>query len=183
MNKIIGICGVARSGKDTLCEIMQQIFPERNISRLAFADALKNECEDFLKDNLGISPFTTDEREKELIRPFLVTYGTHLRRKLNPNCWIEILSDTIRKRNGNNDFAITDARYPNEVEWIKSMGGTVIHVSRAGIKPANPEEKFHDPLLKQMADIKISIPTFKEDYFSKCRTTIENKLKKPLIWS
>ena len=164
-------------------EIIDRVFPERNVKRLAFADALKEECREFLESNLGISPFTTNEKEKELIRPFLVTYGTHLRRKLDPDCWIKVVSSTISLDEGRKNFVITDARFPNELKWIKENEGFIIHVSRDGIKPANIEEEENDPLLKEMSDMVVSLPTFKEDYLIKCKNLIKNKLRNPLIWS
>jgi len=183
MSKIIGICGVARAGKDTLCEILQDIFPEKNMTRLAFADALKTECECFLKRNLGISAFTTDEREKELIRPFLVTYGTHLRRRLDPNCWIKVLSKIINAHGETSNFIITDARYVNELEWIKESKGVIIHVSREGVNPANSEEESNDPILKDLSDYQLDLPTFTNNYFNKCKSTIKKQLPMPQIWS
>ena len=72
--KVIGISGLARSGKDTLFQFLSGKLKEDNISskRLAFADELKEECDDFLKKNIGISAFTEKNSEKEIIRPFLV---------------------------------------------------------------------------------------------------------------
>ena len=82
-NVIIGVTGFARSGKDTFFKESSKLLSKAQCHRYAFADALKHESDDFLKKNVGISAFT-DAEDKELIRPFLVTYGTELRRKIDP---------------------------------------------------------------------------------------------------
>lgn len=175
MSNIIGICGVARVGKDTLFEAISQCCPNKRIHRRAFADGLKEECEQFLSSNVGISAFTEDEGEKLLIRPFLVTYGTHLRRKMDPYCWIKIVSKSIERSTGE-IFIITDLRYENELDWVKDGGGTVIHLSRHGILPANKEEEENDPILRRKATMKITLPTFGPDYLLQCKQRIKSKI-------
>ena len=176
MSKVIGICGVARSGKDTFYEALKHCCPKQTLHRRAFADALKEECQEFLLQHVGISPFTQDEHEKQLIRPFLVTYGTYLRRKIDPDCWIRIVENSINDSPGNEIFVITDLRYENELDWVKEKYGIVIHLSRSGIRPANQEEELNDPLLKKKATLQISLPTFKENYLEKCKQIIKKKI-------
>ena len=161
--KIIGLCGAARSGKDSFYTFSKDIFKSNGIltERIAFADELKQECLKFLKDNTGLSPFTKDPKEKEIIRPFLVTYGTHIRRKLNPNCWIDRINKKAKNLISEGIVPIvTDVRYPNEADWIHSLGGKVIHISRFGIEPINTEERENDPILKNKADETLSWQTF-----------------------
>ena len=88
MKKLIGIAGFARSGKDTFYQRSAQLLSKEGYksTRIAFADALKNELNELLLSNIGISAFTEEDQEKDLIRPLLVTYGTHLRRHLNESC-------------------------------------------------------------------------------------------------
>ena len=43
--------------------------------RLAFADELKKDVDQFLVEKLGISAFTEVTEEKEIIRPMLTTWG------------------------------------------------------------------------------------------------------------
>ena len=53
---IIGITGVARCGKDTFYAILKKYLEERQIKsqRLAFADDLKKELNDFTKEKFKI---------------------------------------------------------------------------------------------------------------------------------
>ena len=174
--KVIGIMGNARSGKDTAYLSIKTILNEANVCRVAFADELKKECDSFLRENVGISAFTECPEEKEVIRPFLVTYGTHLRRKLDPDCWIKRAAESMSTgRNSIN--VITDTRYPNEAKWVKKQNGLLIFLSRDGIPPANDEEESNNPILKNMADIIIDMPTFRKDYIQKCKNIIKENLE------
>lgn len=65
MYSILGISGVARVGKDTLFTCIKEINKEINFTRMAFADELKRESDEFLMKNVGISAFTEDENEKD----------------------------------------------------------------------------------------------------------------------
>tara|TARA_B100001094_G_scaffold82401_1_gene78663 strand:+ start:3958 stop:4524 length:567 start_codon:yes stop_codon:yes gene_type:complete len=164
--KIIGISGLARSGKDSFFEISKEILEERNINkgtrRLAFADELKSECDEFLSGNTGISAFTEKNSEKEIIRPFLVTYGTHIRRRLNKRCWIDKVEKKLSKDNKDLIF-ITDVRYENEIEWVHSLSGSTVHVEREGNIAPNEEEIKNDPILKNKSLHNIHWKTFSKE--------------------
>lgn len=165
MINVIGISGVARVGKDTFFRALKKENPNGSMIRVAFADELKEECNDFLMKNVGISAFTQDSNEKALVRPFLVTYGSQLRRKQDPSCWIKRVENKIKNLpEGNWKVVITDVRYPNELEWVHNeMKGTSIHISRQGVLPINEEESFNDPILKKMCRNKIEVPNFEEE--------------------
>lgn len=170
-NKLIGISGFARSGKDTFYQCCKEVLADSNDSvvRYSFADALKEELDDLLLKYTGISAFATKDSEKEIIRPLLVTYGTEIRRRLNPNCWIEKINFEVDYNLQNNKYVfITDVRFLNEAEWIKSKGGIIINMCRDGIGPANKDESEQYELFKTLIDYKISWPTFDQDFPSKC---------------
>jgi hypothetical protein len=165
MKKLIGITGFARSGKDTVFKTAAEILSKEGQSsyRVAFADALKNELNKLLHENTGISAFTEDNVDKELIRPLLVTYGTHIRRHLNPNCWIEKVQPIVIHQLNQGDFVfVTDVRYENEAQWIKINGGTLINVVRQGIQPANHEEHKNSIKIKPHIDYHVKWPTIGE---------------------
>lgn len=184
--KIIGLTGFARSGKDTFQirskSLLKRINKNFICHRYAFADSLKEECDDFLIKNMGISSFTECTSEKNIIRPFLVTYGTHLRRKMDPECWIKKVKPLIGSIDcltGKSDFIfITDVRFKNEAEWIKSTGGDLINISREGYGPANPEEDEQSLLISPLVDYKVHWPTFGEEDINKCDDLILPILKK-----
>lgn len=169
---VIGLCGVAQSGKDTFCNIAKKLFLEQNIiaHRLSFADALKADTDEFLKQKVGISAFTTDIKEKTLIRDFLVAYGTKLIRRTDEDFWIKKLEPQVQEHIDKNIITIiTDVRYPNELSWIKnSLKGKCLHLSRIKqggemVPPANKEEECYDPLLRQECDHSLSWLTTNEE--------------------
>ena len=181
--KIIGLCGNARAGKDTFFNISRDLLNESKVftQRFAFADALKQESDDFLTSNLGISAFTEKAKEKELIRPFLVTYGTHLRRKLDPDCWIKkIEPDVLSAMVQGQTPVITDVRFGNEADWVHSLGGVMIHIKREGFGPANNDEAENEPILIEKSNQLVQWPTLGEDvdeYTSIIEKTLNNIFK------
>jgi hypothetical protein len=150
--KLIGLCGLARCGKDSFFEVSESILSKQGIDvkRYAFADSLKQECDELLNKYVGISAFTEKSSEKEIIRPLLVTYGTHIRRKLNQNCWIDKINNDVLKSISNNKIVfVTDVRFENEINWIHSLKGESIHITREGNSAPNKEELKNDPILKE----------------------------------
>jgi hypothetical protein len=172
MNKLyIGISGFARSGKD-LCGKIISNFLEVNGKiplRVALADELKIDVEEFLNIKCNTSPYTDDTEEKTKIRPFLVWYGCYQRGR-QPDYWIKQIEKTIDINPDFNVVVCTDIRFPNEAHWIHSKGGWLIHLSkyvklspdggktwqRKYQEPPNEEEAKNDPVVKGMADFKIN---------------------------
>ena len=170
-NKLIGISGFARCGKDTFYECCSLILSSRGKESegYSFAYALKDELNDLLIKYTGVSAFTEDNNEKDLIRPLLVTYGTQIRRKINHNCWIEKIEAKVERELSAGKYVfIRDVRFLNEAEWIKSKGGLLINMSREGVGPANTDESEQYELFKHLIDYKISWPTFGEDFSKNC---------------
>ena len=157
--KIIGIAGNARSGKDTLGENFEKILADQGIKaqRLSFAFELRKSLDEFLIKETGISAFTKDENEKNLIRPLLVCWGTDIMRKLNDNIWIEKIEPSLLNDHVN---IITDLRFPNELKWIKENNGFSLLIKRDGINPANEYEKLHNENMAQDVDLEFEIGNF-----------------------
>lgn len=160
MSKLIGIAGPARSGKDTLADGISRVLKTSNIQskKESFAAQLKLESRQFVMDTIGIDTFTEVTAEKDIIRPFLVTWGTHVRRKLDPDVWIKSVAKTCHE---NVVTIVADVRYPNELQWIKDQGGYIIYVDRFlndgnPVLPANEEEEENCPLLKKSCDFHLS---------------------------
>ena len=171
MSKFIGVSGYARSGKDTFYERCKLILEKEGykVCRFGFADALKQECDEFLSKHTGISAFTENEEEKEMIRPLLVTWGTHIRRKLDANCWIKkIQGDVVQKLREGYYVFVTDVRFKNEAEWVKINSGMLVNITREGIGPANHDEHKQSHHLRRLVSQKIFWPTFGEDDLKMC---------------
>ena len=161
-NLVIGLCGVAQSGKDTFCAETIKLMAKQDIKavRVSFADALKEDVNNFLIDKVGISAHTTNSEEKSLIRDFLVAYGTNLMRKIDERCWINKIEDEVKQNTSDNIVTIiTDIRYENEINWVKDdLNGKCLHLTRTKpsgsgvVPPANNEEKRNDPILRAKCD-------------------------------
>jgi len=163
---IIGLAGVARSGKDSFYNFCKNInFNNRPNQSIAFAGCLKEELDYFLLRNFNISSFTEDLKEKEVIRPMLVSYGMAKRQISNGRYWIDQVFKKINDQEEEN-FFITDVRFPNEISEIKKSKGFCIHIEREGVGPINSEELTNDPIVKEECDYHFNWPNFSEEEFT-----------------
>jgi len=174
MKKIIGLGGVARAGKDTFAAILEKNIVQsgKSVLKIALASPLKQHCDGFLKENLGISAYTSDPNEKLLIRPMLVWYGDVQRKRTNGRYWIDLAKKSIQETNYDY-YIITDVRYDayekDELYFLKNeVSGTLCHISKYKltrtqdgssisiqkefVKPANEHETKNDPKIRAGAD-------------------------------
>ena len=168
---MIGITGVARSGKDTFYTIIKRFFKEKNIEveRIALADKLKEELGDFVDSKFKINLNKCDGYDKELIRPLMVAYGKCRRVQTEGKYWTSLVEYKIKELKIKNIIPIvTDIRYieyrEDEYAWLKKHSGILIHISRkledgSLVLPANIEEKSNDIKLKAVSDFAISWET------------------------
>ena len=130
---LIGLCGYARSGKDSVADCM------KGFKKLAFATALKREVQRMLDVSSEKGGSVVDDKDKAKYRPMLVAWG-QIKRNIKPDYWIRKLATTYNRVCAE-DIVITDVRYKNEIDWIHQMNGIVIMIARPGVGPANDEEK------------------------------------------
>jgi hypothetical protein len=172
-NRMIGLSAFAKSGKDTVCTLMKRGLMEIDESyrpvKFPFAASLKKKIDPFLSKEIGISAFTQNKGEKDVIRPFLVLFG-ETARSLDEDYWAnnvkeQILGfDQIYNKDGVKLFpVITDVRYENEARMIQSLGGKILHIEREGVDAPNASEEKNDPIVKRMADITLKWPNFEND--------------------
>lgn len=180
--KIIGISGLARSGKDLFATVAADILKERGhrVARHALATELKSDLKDLISDKAQISAFTENTDEKNIIRPLLVAYGDMMRKLTQGKYWTRKVEDRINYRatiSNDIDFnIITDIRYDtypeDECYWVQNkMSGKLIHITRFKLGPApskrhvttatpvkiydaapNDHEQFNNPRVKARAD-------------------------------
>lgn len=171
---LIGLGAVARAGKDTFANFLTEIVQDEGykVKRFAFADALKAELEPYL-NSLNMSAYETDSAKKAKVRPILVKHGRQRRLETNGRYWIDKIDKSVQNALKEGYIVIiTDVRYNtnnnDELGWVHSLGGKVIYVERIDkngevVPPANEEEKENDPLLRKNVDIKVSMPTVKNN--------------------
>ncbi len=174
---MIGITGVARSGKDTFYSILAKYFENKGLKagRLAFADDLKKELNPFTIEKFKIDLTKCTNEEKEVIRPLMVSYGKCRRSQTEGKYWTSLLDMKIKNFNKQNIIPIiTDVRYieykEDEYSWLKNNNGILIHISRKLdngnlVPPANIEEKANDNKLKAVADFSVCWETCQDTNF------------------
>ena len=148
--QIIGITGKAGSGKDT---VANYFIDSKNYIKLTFGGAVK----DIVQIITGwsrdmIEGQTVESRElRETVvhqnynmncRQLMQFVGTDLfRNNLDQNVWINIVNDKVKKlildiNSGTQTLKhvkgiiISDVRFDNEAQFIKSIGGTIVKINR-----------------------------------------------------
>lgn len=135
---IIGIAGPARSGKDTLADFL---VAETNGYKYNLADPMRA----MLKAGFGIdlSDDYWQSRKEEVIpaigkspRQLMQTLGTEWGRNLiGEDTWLVLAQAHLIRRGVG--MIIPDIRFDNEAEWVRSRGGTIIHVRRKNAPQVN----------------------------------------------
>lgn len=150
--KIIGLSGYARAGKDTTADILE----DYGYTRFAFADHLRK-CLYILNpiitsnysekgmfptvdgfttlqlaiDEYGWDGYKTSPYSDE-IRRLLQVMGTEVgREQIMDDIWVRELDKM------DDNLVITDLRFPNEYDKIKSLGGSAWRITRPGIDAVN----------------------------------------------
>lgn len=139
--RLIGLAGPARSGKDTVAEILRA----DGWITIGFADPVKHML------RAGFGPEATAEARKEepiewlgvSPRELMQTLGTEWgRQTIAHDLWVRVAERRIAQMSAcgaaDVDVAITDVRFDNEAEWIRAIGGKVWHLRRPnapGVRP------------------------------------------------
>jgi len=129
---LIGIHGKARAGKDTVASF---ILSARGGYVYSFADPIRA-----MLKGIGVDmdePYWQAHKEDviEVLgaspRKLMQTLGTEWGRNLiNPDLWLILAKQ--RLLNYGPGMIIPDVRFENEAAWVRSQGGTLIHVERPG---------------------------------------------------
>lgn len=171
---IIGVSGVARSGKDLFCSIVKKQLDEKyklSTTQFALANELKRDCEDFIKTKLGFDVWSDNTEEKNIFRPILVEYGFIKRTQSKGRYWVEKLAKSIQECKSD-VIMVSDIRYAHydldEVQWLRDeMRGVLVHLSKFEYKseggnrikkftpPPNEQERINDPKVMASADYRI----------------------------
>lgn len=132
--KLIGLCGKARAGKDTVAKYLAETHeyhmvwfaaPIKNMLRVMSTlitwDHLYGDKKEEIIPQLGVSA-----------RWMMQTLGTEWGRKcVDENLWINIAKhDVKRSLNFCFDVVVSDVRFDNEADAIKELGGEIWLVNR-----------------------------------------------------
>lgn len=137
--RIIGLCGKARSGKDTAANMLQTIKP--TAGKVAFADPVRAGA----KAMFGFTDEHLHGKLKEVVIPrygksprqIMQTLGTEWGRDtIHEDLWLLIAEEKIDAFVEAGRWAIvTDVRFENEADFVRKKGGQIWHIHR-GDAPA-----------------------------------------------
>jgi hypothetical protein len=177
---IIGILGVKRSGKDTISDFLVEQY---DLKKFTLSKRLKDGLKilfDFSDDQLySDSKDVVDPRYGVSPRVIMQFFGTDIFRKsindiipgIKDNFWINIFINQYKNME-DKDIVLSDVRFKNEIEMIRSMGGIVIKVVRPSLKSTDPHESECINTLEFDHEI-INDGTI-EELYKKIKNLIEN---------
>lgn len=131
MITVIGLTGRARVGKDTTARFITSV---RGGYQYSFADPLRS----MLKAGFGIDmndPYWQDRKEQIIPaigkspREMMQTLGTEWGRNMvSEDVWLTLAKQKLLSSGPG--MVIADVRFDNEAEWVRAVGGRIIHVQR-----------------------------------------------------
>lgn len=135
MIPVIGLHGPIGSGKDTLANLLQDRI---DAVKLKFADPLYAMCTAI---DPVFNPMMTHQDKQGYVlnnaalgtrRNFIEKAGTEfLRNIINPDFFTLYMDSSItavRHMVGNAVIVVSDVRFENEAEFIRSIGGHIVHL-------------------------------------------------------
>lgn len=128
----VAVTGFARSGKNSLCSLIESLCVEKNlgVKTFSFAYALKKDLDSFCKEHFNISSFSEKE-EKSIIRPILIAYGESQRKITNGTYWWKKVMSDINDfyDSGGSVALVSDLRFKefehDEIDFVKSYANSL----------------------------------------------------------
>lgn len=139
--RLIGLTGLAGSGKDTVRNILQE---QHGFNGLAFADPIRDMLQVLLHHcGASVQYMATRELKEQPIPELGFSYrhlaqalGTEWGRSLSPTFWIRVAEASINAtRSATFDdcaWVISDVRFAEEADWVRAQGGVIWRVLRPG---------------------------------------------------
>jgi hypothetical protein len=132
---ILGLTGLAQSGKDTAARYLMQYY---GFERRAFADKLKEFCyliNPELREAVDAVGWESAKRIP-IYRRFLQDTGHNARVMFGTDFWIDQVLEK-RDEGYQENIVVTDMRYPNEFERVNWLGGWTVRIKRPGLSMVN----------------------------------------------
>lgn len=149
---VLGVSGVARSGKDTVAGLLVAHY---GFVRVSFAEPMRAMAaaidpvvgflhepieeggDDVIRYNDAIEWLGYEQAKVEYpeVRRFLQRLGTEAGRKvLGGNFWVDF---AMERAAPHERVVISDTRFKSEAQAVRAAGGSIIRVHRPGVAPAN----------------------------------------------
>jgi len=133
---LIGLSGKAGVGKTTAADYLIS----KDFFKVGFKDALVAEITrnfpDLLREIEKVEPFDPSMRTKgPLLRALMQNYGTEVRRKDEASYWLDQWKARTELLLAEGKHVVCDdARFLNEVEAIRSLGGVIVRLTRPDVQ-------------------------------------------------
>ncbi len=150
---IIGLCGAAGAGKNTVADILVEDF---GFQAVAFADPIYRAVSEIT--GLPVEHLQ-DRRNKEQPikwlgsspRELLQSLGTEWGRNMvHENLWIVVALNRIGEIQG--DVVVTDVRFDNEATALTLAGADIWQVNRPGVEPV-AEHESENGISPELVDV------------------------------
>lgn len=119
INLLIGLSGKQRSGKDTFADYLVEKYGFKKVS---FANPIKELAVNYF----GLNPVDVYETKPEKVRKVLQDIGK-IGRYVDDLFWVKKALEEYDP-NSNNNYVVSDVRFINEAEYLKSLDGLIIRI-------------------------------------------------------
>ncbi len=167
MSKVILVGGKSRCGKSTFAKLLVKQLEESGQTAKVynFAYSIKRELHDYIWGEYGLDSFSEVTEHKNVFRNDLINFGKKKRAETEGRYFADKIQEEIIKDDP--EFAVVaDWRFGfferDEHTLTDDFGGGIrchitkwkigSHGSRIPIIYDNPEEEFHDPIIKGKSD-------------------------------
>lgn len=176
---IIGITGYMRSGKDAAAEVLSHKY---GYIRYGFGDTLRTELKQRFPMLLEELCELANEAERQVaahrplstykvynintllqakptaaVRRLMQEYGTDVRRRDNPNHWVDAWKAGVRDLGMHDPFVVApDVRFHNEAAVIREMGGVIWRIARPGVGASRHQSE------QEQIDIQVDATIFND---------------------
>jgi hypothetical protein len=135
----IALHGYGRAGKDTAGEVLCEVIP--GMTRVALADFIREDVAQYVEHLTGINVWNCDEKEKELIRGFLIAAGNYRYQRYLYKLMAKVAQCA--------HVVNTRIYRLEECEAWLDAGGIIVEVRRANNPPKEPYEAEYLELARQ----------------------------------
>lgn len=147
MTFLIGLTGYKTAGKT---EVAKYLKKQYNFHRSSFAGPLKDMLKALGLDDVWLNGALKEKENKDILNGYtprhaMETLGTEWAREyLGEDFWVnlwESKAKTITSTSVDTRLSVEDARFPNEVEVIRKLGGEIWYVNRPELKTPDLSHK------------------------------------------
>lgn len=159
MPHLIGITGRAGSGKDTFAAALAAAHPT---TRLAFADPMRDVAEAVFgsryatqAEKAAVDPYWATRLGEEWStgRKILQRLGTDVfRNGIHTDIWLMAMARRLDAVRNVQFIALTDVRFDNEAEFVRSRGGIVVRMVNPHLPPATDAHASEQGVNDELVD-------------------------------